>query len=46
VKAVIRDHIIPIGEGGTEDDSNIQPLCQSCSDAKTQRESARGVRRW
>jgi 5-methylcytosine-specific restriction protein A len=26
--AVERDHIKPIAEGGTEDDSNIQPLCR------------------
>jgi 5-methylcytosine-specific restriction protein A len=43
--AVIRDHIIPLGEGGTEDDSNIQPLCQTCSDAKTAEEAKRGAAR-
>jgi 5-methylcytosine-specific restriction protein A len=40
--AVIRDHVVPLAEGGTDDDSNIQPLCQTCSDAKTQAESKRG----
>jgi 5-methylcytosine-specific restriction protein A len=40
--ATIRDHIIPLIEGGTETDDNIQALCQSCSDAKTQREAERG----
>lgn len=40
--ATIRDHIVPLAEGGRDDDSNIQPLCQQCSDAKTARESARG----
>jgi 5-methylcytosine-specific restriction protein A len=42
--ATIRDHIIPIAEGGTEDPSNIQPLCQTCSDEKTRQEASRG--RW
>lgn len=41
--AVIRDHIIPLGENGSDDDANIQPLCQDCSDAKTERERLRGV---
>lgn len=40
--ATIRDHIVPLAEGGTDDDSNIQPLCQDCSDLKTQQESKRG----
>lgn len=40
--AVIRDHVIPLAEGGTDDDANVQPLCQRCSDSKTQQESARG----
>lgn len=44
--AVIRDHIKPLGEGGADDDANVQPLCQACSDIKTAAESARGVARW
>lgn len=43
--AVIRDHIIPLAEDGSDDDDNVQPLCKSCSDAKTDAERARGVRR-
>ena len=43
--ATIRDHIIPIAEGGTDDSSNIQALCKDCSDAKTHQESKRGIRR-
>lgn len=44
--ATIRDHIVPLAEGGTDDDANVQPLCGSCSDRKTAAESARGrVRR-
>ena len=41
---VIRDHIVPLAEGGTEDDQNIQPLCQACSDRKTEEEAKRGRR--
>jgi 5-methylcytosine-specific restriction endonuclease McrA len=41
-EAVIRDHIVPLAEGGSDDDDNIQPLCRACSDAKTATESARG----
>lgn len=40
--AEIRDHIIPLAEGGTDDPTNIQPLCRECSDQKSQREAARG----
>lgn len=42
VTATIRDHIVNLREGGTEDEANIQPLCLACSDAKTARESTRG----
>lgn len=40
--AVIRDHIKPLAEGGTDDDENIQPLCLPCSDRKTAQERERG----
>lgn len=40
--ATIRDHIIPLAEGGQDVESNTQPLCQRCSDEKTARESRRG----
>lgn len=43
--AVIRDHIIPLAEGGADMDDNTQGLCAECNDAKTKAESARGVRR-
>lgn len=42
--ATIRDHIVPLAEGGTDAPENIQPLCQSCSDAKTRAEARRGRR--
>ena len=40
--AVIRDHIIPLTEGGLDVTENTQPLCQECSDIKTRAESMRG----
>lgn len=43
--ATIRDHVVPIGEGGSDDDSNTQALCLACSDIKTAAESERGRRR-
>lgn len=42
---MIRDHIIPLAEGGPDTVENSQPLCRECSDAKTQQEAARGVQR-
>jgi len=44
--ATIRDHIIPLAEGGQDNETNEQALCQSHSDAKTRIEAARGVARW
>jgi len=43
--STIRDHTIPLGEGGLDDETNEQALCRTCSDAKTRAESARGLRR-
>lgn len=40
--ATIRDHIINLAEGGTEEDSNTQPLCVACHDSKTASEAKRG----
>jgi 5-methylcytosine-specific restriction protein A len=43
--ATIRDHIIPLAEGGTDAEKNVQPLCTECSDQKTRQEARRGMRR-
>lgn len=43
--ATQRDHIVPLEEGGTDANDNIQPLCDSCHDIKSKAERARGVRR-
>lgn len=43
--ATIRDHVVPLAEGGVDDETNEQALCRECSDAKTAIESARGKRR-
>jgi 5-methylcytosine-specific restriction enzyme A len=37
----IRDHIIPLCEGGLDVAANTQALCPSCHDAKTKAESRR-----
>lgn len=38
------DHIVPLFEGGSDDDSNKELLCQSCHDAKSAREARRRAR--
>ena len=43
--ATQRDHIIPLAEGGTEEDSNIQALCEPCHGEKTAEEAKRGAAR-
>ncbi|WP_261840963.1 HNH endonuclease [Aliamphritea ceti] len=42
VAGCVCDHIIPEAEGGTSDMSNLQWLCQQCSDTKTKQEAIRG----
>lgn len=37
--ACIVDHITPLWAGGTDDDANLQSLCQTCSDEKTAQEA-------
>ena len=43
--ATQRDHIIPLAEGGQDDDGNVQGLCEACHDAKSKSESKRGQAR-
>ena len=33
------DHIVPLTQGGTDDESNLQSLCHECHKIKTARES-------
>lgn len=43
--ATIRDHIIPLAEGGADTDDNTQGLCKACHDEKTAAEARRGIQR-
>jgi 5-methylcytosine-specific restriction protein A len=43
--ATVRDHVIPLAEGGADVETNVQGLCQTCSDAKTRGEAQRGRQR-
>jgi 5-methylcytosine-specific restriction protein A len=45
ILATIRDHVVPLAEGGRDDEGNVQALCQICSDTKTAAEAQRGMRR-
>ncbi len=45
--AITVDHIVPRVEGGTNDPSNLRPLCGLCRQRKDVRDAARGrARRW
>jgi 5-methylcytosine-specific restriction protein A len=37
----IVDHIVPVSEGGSDDDSNLQTLCDACHRKKTLDEARR-----
>ena len=40
--ATIRDHIVPLAEGGLDVRENCQGLCEACHNTKTQEEAKRG----
>lgn len=40
--AGVCDHIVPVAEGGGDDESNLQTICQACDKVKTSMESVRG----
>jgi 5-methylcytosine-specific restriction enzyme A len=37
------DHIVPKEEGGTDDEDNLQSICNACHAIKTEQERRRGV---
>ncbi|WP_219209460.1 HNH endonuclease [Variovorax boronicumulans] len=42
VLATQRDHIVPLAEGGSDDDDNTQGLCDLCHESKSLAEAMRG----
>lgn len=43
-QAEVRDHRIPLAEGGLDNEANEQALCKACHAVKSQREAQRGRR--
>lgn len=43
--ATQRDHKVPLAEGGADDETNEQALCDDCHEAKSLQEALRGRRR-
>src|SRR5262245_34859980 len=43
--ATIRDHIVPLAEGGLDLEANTQALCAACHDRKSAAEAKRGSAR-
>jgi len=41
VKAIIVDHIVPLRQGGRDDETNYQSLCVTCNNRKTARDGSR-----
>jgi 5-methylcytosine-specific restriction endonuclease McrA len=37
----VRDHVVPLRQGGTDDKSNEQLLCNSCHNYKTAHDGSR-----
>jgi 5-methylcytosine-specific restriction protein A len=46
VVAVERDHVVCLAEGGADDPSNTQPLCEEHHAEKSKAEALRGMKRW
>jgi 5-methylcytosine-specific restriction enzyme A len=44
VLATQRDHIVPLMDGGADDDTNTQGLCHACHEAKSLAEALRARR--
>ncbi|WP_238541912.1 HNH endonuclease [Acidovorax sp. CF316] len=44
-EATQRDHIVPLAEGGPDDATNEQGLCDACHEEKSLQEALRGRRR-
>ena len=40
-KAAHVDHVVPLEDGGTDDDANLQTLCSACHGRKTRDEQHR-----
>lgn len=43
--ATVRDHVVPLQEGGADEESNTQGLCAACHDQKSLAERQRGLTR-
>lgn len=43
--SMVRDHVIPLNEGGTDDPKNVQPLCPSCDEKKTNDDLSRAAQK-
>lgn len=43
--ATQRDHVVPLAEGGADDENNVQGLCDDCHEGKSLAEALRGRRR-
>lgn len=37
--STVPDHILPLSKGGSDDDANIQCLCEPCHEAKTRKDA-------
>ena len=40
------DHIVPLSQGGTDDDANLQVLCVPCHEDKTRKENSANGSEW